>query len=142
MFRSFNGVETDDVDYDDCLSNNNDINNDTTGCISVVENDYSSTAQYINNNISFIDTDGVIGMHLIYNFVAFLIALDTIYSSIGRSFICLSSKHAPVLSLSSNIFHHLSSDCGRVHLGHVSVALVASLETISSLSHILISVFF
>ena len=43
------------------------------------------------------------------------------------------SKLAPVPSLSSNILH-LLSDCDLVHLVYVPVALVASLDIISSLS--------
>merc|ERR1712194_94163 len=53
---------------------------------------------------------------------------------------CLSSELASIPPFSSNIVclssdrFHLSSDCGIVHLEHVPVALVASLETIPSLS--------
>ena len=74
-------------------------NNDTPGCIFGVENDCSSTVRYGNNNFSSIDTNGVIVMHLIYNSVAPLTALDTISSSSGQSFIDLSSKLAPVTEL-------------------------------------------
>ena len=70
LFRSIYGVDTDAVDYDDYLCNNNDTNNDTPGCISGVETNCSSPAQYGNNNISFIDTNGITSMHLIYNSVA------------------------------------------------------------------------
>ena len=81
-FCSIHGVDTDAIDYDDYLCNNND----TPGGISGVENDCSSTVQYGINNISFIDTNGVIMMHLIYSYVALVKSLDTISSSSGRFF--------------------------------------------------------
>ena len=104
MFRSIYGVDTDDVDYDDYLCNNNDSNNDSPGCISGVENDCLSPARYGNNDISSIDTNGIIVMHLLYSFVALVTALDNISSSNGRSFVRLPSALAPVPSLSSNIY--------------------------------------
>ena len=69
MFRSIYGIDTDDVDYDDYLCNNNDTNNDTPGFIPRVENDCLGTVRNRNNNISFIDTNGITSMHLIYNSV-------------------------------------------------------------------------
>ena len=72
-------------------------------------------------------------MHIIYNSVAHMTVLDTISSSSGRSYVCLSSELAPVSSLSSDIFR-LSSDCGIARLKHFPVALVARMETIPSLS--------
>ena len=135
LLLSIYWVPTDDVNYDDHLCNNNDTNtnNDTPGCISRVENDYSSTVQYGNNNITFIDIYGVIMVYLAYNYVALVTTFDAISSSSGCSFLRLSSELTPVSFLSSNIFC-ISSDCGLVCLRYVSVALVASLETTSSLS--------
>ena len=133
LFCSIYGVDTNAVDYDDYLCNTNDTNNDTPGSISGVENGCSSPARYRNNDISSIDTNGITVMHFIYNYVAFVLTLDTISSSSGHSFVRLSSELAPILSLSSNLFR-LSSDCGIVCLEHVPVALVVSLETIPSLS--------
>jgi len=69
-----------------------------------------------------------------------VVTLDTISSSSGRRFVRLSSEIKPMPSFSSNIpclssdLFCLSSDCGIVRLEHVPVALVASLETIPSLS--------
>ena len=131
-----------------CVFNNNDTPNsghlsninDIPGCISGVENDCSGTICYGNNNICLIDIYGVIVVHLAYNSVALVATLETISSSCGRGFVRLSSEIAPVSSFSSNILRLssdlfcLSSDCGLVRLEHVPIALVASLETISSLS--------
>ena len=139
-FCSIYGVDTDAVDYDDYLCNNNDTTNDTPGCTSGVEYDCSSTARYRNNNISSIDTNGIIVMHFIYTYVALVMALNAISSSSGRGFVRLSSEIKPMPPFSSNIsrlssdLFCLSSDCGIVCLKHIPVALVASLETISSLS--------
>ena len=133
LLHSIYGVDTDDVDYDDYLCNNNDTNNDTPGGISGVENDFPSTIQYGNNNISSIDTNGVIVMHLIYNSVALVTALDMISPSSGRSFVRLSSEPAPILSLSSKILR-LASHCGCVCLEHVPIALLACSEIIPPLS--------
>jgi len=140
-FDYYNNGHTFIVIYDIRVINNNDTPssghlcnfNDIPGCISVVENDCSSTVRYRNNNIGSIDIYGVIVVNLAYNFVALVATLNTIYSSNGRSFVRLSSELAPVPSLSSDMFH-LSSDCGLVCPEHVSVALVVSLETIFSLS--------
>ena len=77
LFRIIYGVDTDAVDYNDYLYNNND----TQGFISGVGNDCSSTLQYGNNNINFIDANGVFVMHLTYNSVDLVMALDTISSS-------------------------------------------------------------
>mmetsp|Transcript_44609 Transcript_44609/g.48271 ORF Transcript_44609/g.48271 Transcript_44609/m.48271 type:complete len:326 (+) Transcript_44609:758-1735(+) len=140
-FDHYNKGHTFVVIYDIRVFNNNDTPtsghlsniNDIPGCISGVENDCSGTLSYGNNNISFIDIYGAIVVHLAYNSVAIVATLDTISSSSERSFVRLSSELAPVPSLSSNIFP-LSSDCGLVRLEHVPIALVASPETICSLS--------
>ena len=78
-------------------------------------------------------------MYFIYNSVAPVTALDSISSSSGHSFVCLSSKLAPMSSfssdsscLSSDILR-LSSDCSLVCLEHVPIAPVASEKIISSL---------
>ena len=136
LLCSIYGVDTNAVDYDDHSSNNNATNNDFPGSISGVEN---GTIQYGNNNIKCIDIYGVIVVNIAYDSVPFVTILDTISSSSGRSFVRLSSKIAPtpfwsnIPCLSSNLFC-LSSDCGIVCLEHFHVALVASLETIHSLS--------
>ena len=106
--------------------------------MTLVENDRSDTIKYGNNNISFIGTTCVIVIHRIYNYVALLTALDIISSSSEQSFVRLSSEATPVPSLSSNIYR-LSSDCGLACLEHDPIALVASLETISSLSSLYLS---
>ena len=140
LFCSIYGVDTDAVAYDDYLCNNNDTNNDTPCCISGVENDCSRTARYGNNNISSSDTNVTIVMHFIYNSVVPVTALDSIPSSSRRSFVCLSSELAPMSSFSSDRsclssdFCRLLSDCSLVRLEHVPIALVASEQTISSLS--------
>ena len=151
-FDRYNNGHTYDVIYDICVFNNNDTpssgylcnnngtNNDTPDCISGVENDRSDTMRYGNNNISFIDIYCLIMVHLAYNSVALVTTLETISSSYGRDCVRLSSEITPVPSFSSTIFRllsglfHLSSDCGLVHLEHVTIVLVASPETISSLS--------
>ena len=72
-------------------------------------------------------------MHLIYNSVALVTALDMISPSSGRSFVRLSSELAPILSLSSKILR-LASHCGCVRLEHVPIALLARSEIIPPLS--------
>ena len=84
------------------LYNNNGTNNDTPDCTSGVEIDHSDTIRYGNNNISFIITYDVIVMHLTYNFVDLVTALDTISSSSEQSFVRLSSELAPISSLLIN----------------------------------------
>ena len=115
------------------LYNNNGTNNDTPDCLSGVENDRSDTIRYGNNNISFTNIYDVIVMLIIYNSVALVTDLDTISSSSGRSYVCLSSELAPVSSFSSDIFL-LSSDCCLDCVEHIPIVLVAIEETISSLS--------
>ena len=77
LFRSTYRVDTDAVDYDDYLCNNNDTPGGTSG----VGNDCSSTVRYGNNNISFINIYSLIVVNLAYNSVALVTALDTISSS-------------------------------------------------------------
>ena len=43
LLYSIYGVDTDDVNYDNLLCNNNNTNNTTPGCISWIINDCSST---------------------------------------------------------------------------------------------------
>jgi len=122
------------------LYNNNGTNNDTPDYLSGVENDRSGTIRYGNNNISFTNIYDAIVMHIIYNSVAHVTVLDTISSSSGRSYVCLSSELASMPPFSSNIVRlssdrfHLSSDCGTVHLEYFPVALVERMETIPSLA--------
>jgi len=122
------------------LCNNNGTNNDTPDCISGVENDRSGTIKYGNNNISFIDVYGVSVVNIAYDSVT----LETISTSCERGCVRLSSELASMPRFSSNIVRlssgltsdrfHLSSDCGIVRLEYIPIALVARLETISSLS--------
>jgi len=133
---SIYGVDNNAVDYDDCSSNNNATNNDTPGATAGVEN---GTIRYGNNNINCIDIYGEIVVNIAYDSVPFVATLDTISSSSKGSCVRLSSEIAPtpfssnISRLSSDLFH-LSSDFGIVHHEHYPVALVASLETIPSLS--------
>ena len=119
---------TDNVIYDnDDEDNNNHVDRCAIGMAQdddLVEND-----SCIEQNDDFI-----------YNSVTLVTALDTISSSSGHSHVCLPSELAPVSSFSSDIscpssdFFLLSSECSLVRLEHNPFSLVASEETISSLS--------